>query len=136
MVLKVGTLSPSFSNSSELLTTVYDFSADAGAAGAFVMTPAAGAACLVKLLAVKVDTAVTSAGAATLAVGTSDSASCFIDSEGKASFSLAAVVTPSSVTTGNAGFVKLASGSTLDVTVEVAALTAGKLYFVWEILKY
>jgi hypothetical protein len=131
MVLKSGTLAPSFGNSSEVFTTVYDFSADGGTAGTFVMTAGASAACMVKLLAVKVAAAVTSTGAATIAVGTSASDSAFIDSEGKASFALGAVVTPDGASTGNAGFIKLAADATLDVTVEVEDLNAGKLYFVW-----
>lgn len=136
MVLRAGTLAPTFGNDSEIIKTVYDFSKDTGATGTYVMTAGAEAACMVKLLAIKVDAAVTSAGAATLIVGTSADDNAFIESEGKASFTLGAVVTPASVTTGINGFVKLAADATLDVTVETAALTAGKLTFVWEVMKF
>jgi len=131
MVLKAGTLGPSFSNDTQIIKTVYDFSADTGATGTYVMTAGAESACMVKLLAIKVDTAVTSDGSATLIVGTSADDNAFLQSEAKTSFALGAVVLPDV-----AGFVKLAADATLDVTVEVAALTAGKLTFVWEIMKF
>jgi hypothetical protein len=131
MVLRSGTLAPTFGNDSEVIKTVYDFSTDGGTAGTFVMTAGAESACMVKLLAIKVDTAVTSDGSATLIVGTSADDNAFLASEAKTSFALGAVVLPDV-----SGFIKLAADATLDVTVEVAALTAGKLTFVWEVMKF
>jgi hypothetical protein len=130
-MLKAGTLCPSFSNKPVLFETVYDFSEDTGALGTYVMTAGAEKACMVKLHAIKVNTAVTSDGSATLIVGTSADDNAYLASEAKASFTLGAVVLPDV-----AGFIKLAADATLDVKVEVAALTAGKLTFVWEILSF
>jgi len=131
MVLKAGTLSPTFGSNTEIFETTYDFSADTGAVATYVMTAGAGAACMVKLLGVKTEVAPLSAGAATISVGTSASGTAFLTTEGKASFALGALVPPD-VTT----FVKLAADATLDIAVGTAVLTAGKLICVWEVLKF
>lgn len=136
MVLRAGSFGQPFSNSAEFFETTYDFSSDAGAQGTFVMTAGASEACMVRLVAVKVETAVTSAGAATLSFETSTTANAFITTEGKASFSAGAVVTPESASTGTEGFVKIAADDTLDVTVATADLTAGKFTCVWEVMKF
>jgi len=130
-MLRAGSFGAGWKNQGDIFETVYDFSEDTGATGTYVMTAGADAACMVKLLAVKVNTAVTSDGAATLIIGTSADDNAFLESEGKASFALGAVVLPDV-----AGYVKLAADATLDVTVETAALTAGKLTFVWEVLPF
>ena len=128
MTLRTGTLGEGFANEGQIFETVYDFDVDAGATGDFVMTAGASGPIMVKLHAIKVDTAVTSAGAAAITVKTSDTDDAFLASEGKASFAIGAVVLPDT-----AGFVKLAADATLVAEVETADLTAGKLRFVWEV---
>ena len=137
MVLRKGTLGAGFSNAAEQFETVYDFSLDAGAQGTFAMTAAASEACMARLVAIKVVTALVGA-TATLTVDTSTTADAFLNSEPVASFSLGAVVIPENATTGGvAGFVKVAAADTLDFTIDaVADLTAGKLTFVWEVMNY
>ncbi len=130
-MLRAGTLDSGFTNQTEIIETVYDFSEDAGATGDLAMTAAAGQAMMVKLLAIKVNTALTSGGSATLTVETSTTADAFLNSEAVASFTVGSVILPDV-----AGFVKVASGDTLDFSIEVAALTAGKLTFVWELAKF
>ena len=136
MVLRAGTFGSGFTNAIERFETTYDFTADAGAKATFVMTAGAEEACLVKLVAVKCKTAATSGGSATISLETSTTANAFITTEAVASFSLGAIVTPESATTGTEGFVKVAADDTLDLTVATETLTAGKLVCVWEVLKY
>jgi len=136
MTLKSGTLGGGFTNKPQIINTVYDFSADGGTKTTYVMTPAASEDLLVKLVGMRVDTAPISSGAATIGVGTSDTAAAFVTTEGKATFVLNSFITPEACTTGTESFVKLASGSTLDCDVATEVLTAGKITFVWEIMKF
>lgn len=137
MVLRKGTLGAPFSNESALIETVYDFAADTGATGDYVMSAGASEALMVRLVAIKVDAACTSAGSALLTVEHSTTADIFLNSEPVATFAAAAVVIPENATTGGtAGFCKLVATDTLDFSIEAAALTAGKLTFVWEVMKY
>jgi len=131
MVLRVGTLDSGFTNSTELIETTYDFASDTGAAADYVMTAAAGKAMMARLVAIKVVTACTSGGSATLTVETSGTADAFLNSEAVASFTIGSVILPDV-----AGFVKVAADATLDFSIEVADLTAGKLTFVWELAKF
>ncbi len=138
MVLRAGTFGAPFSNTTDTFETVYDFSEDTGAkATSYVMTAAASEACMVRLVAIKVNTALVGA-TATLTVETSTTADAFLNSEPVAGFTIGAVVIPENATTGGtAGFVKVAAADTLDfVNDDVAALTAGKLTFVWEVKKF
>lgn len=131
MTLRKGSLGAGFSNEGQIFETVYDFDADTGAIGDYVMTAGASEDIMVKLHAIKVNTAVTSAGAAAITVKTSDTDNAFLTSEGKASFTLGAVVLPDV-----AGFVKVAADATLVAEIEDAAATAGKLTFVWEVRNF
>ena len=136
-MLRLGSLGAPFSNNSYIFETTYDFSEDTGAAGDYVMTAGASDAIMVRLLAVKVKTACTSGGSALLTVETSATADAFLNSEPVATFALGAVVSPTAATTGgNAGFIKLAADATLNFSIEAADLTAGKLVFVWEVMKF
>lgn len=136
MVLRAESFGAPFGNESSYIETTYDFSSDGGAKATFVMTGAAAEDCMVKLLAIKCETAMASTGNATLSVGTSASGTAFITTEAKTSFALAAVVTPESATTGIEGFVKVAAGATLDCAIGTEVITTGKFHFVWEIRKY
>lgn len=136
-MLRNGSVGSTFTNGSYIFETVYDFASDTGATGDYVMTAGADDAIMVKLLAIKVEAACTSGDAALLTVETSATADAFLNSEPVANFTLGAVVTPSVATTGgNAGFVKLAADATLNFSIEAHALTAGKLRFVWEVMKF
>jgi hypothetical protein len=136
MVLRKLSFGAPFTNEVSTFETEYDFSKDAGATGTLAMTNAASEALMVRLVAVKTETAPLGAGAL-LTVDTSTTADVFLNSEPIASFTLAGVFIPENATTGGtAGFVKVAAADTLDFTIEVAALTAGKLHFVWEVMKY
>lgn len=136
MVLRAGSFGAPFSNSSDVFETTYDFSADTGAQATYVMSAGASEACMIKLIAVKVETACTSGGNATVSIETSTSANAFITTEAYGSFTEGAVVTPESASTGTEGFVKIAADDTLDLTIATADLTAGKLICVWEVRKF
>jgi len=136
MTLKVGTLGGGFRNKPEIINTVYDFSVDGGTIKSYVMTAAASEDLLVKLVGMRVDTAITSTGAATLTVGNSDTAAAYVTTQGKATFTLNSFITPEACTTGTEGFVKLASGSTLTCAPATEVFSAGKVTFVWEVLKF
>ena len=137
MTLRLGSFGAPFGNESRIMETVYDFSADTGAVADYVLTAAADTDLMVKLVAIKSDVAPTSGGAALLTVETTATADAFLNSEPYATFALGSVVIPENATTGGtAGFVKVAATDTLQFSIEAAALTAGKLTFVWEIMEY
>lgn len=136
MTLRNGTLSAGFRNHPEIINTVYDFSVDGGTKTTYVMTPAAGEDMLVKLVGMRVDAAFASTGSMTLTVGNSDTATAYVTTEALATFVLNSFITPEACSTGTEGFVKLASGSTLDCAIATEVVTAGKITFVWEVLKF
>jgi len=95
------------------------------------MTAGASEAIMVKLIAIKVKTAATSGGSATLTVETSDTADAFLNSKAVASFTVGAVVRPDT-----AGFVKVEAADKLQFSIEAAALLTGELTFVWEVRNF
>jgi hypothetical protein len=108
----------------------YNFTNDAGAAG--LITPANNctipANAVITNVVINSTTAVTSAGAATISVGstgTGSSATAFLAATGKASFSLAAFVQGVPVPQTSSTFVKTTSSGAITITVATAALTAG-----------
>ena len=131
MTLRKGSLGAGFANEGQIFETVYDFTVDGGVAGDFTMTAGASEDIMVKLHAIKVNTAITSAGAATVTVKTSDTDEAFLAAEAKGTFTVGAVVLPDT-----AGFVKVAADATLQMEIEDAAATAGKLTFVWEVRNF
>jgi len=137
MTTRVGSFGAPFSNESRIMETVYDFSADTGAIADYVLTAAADKDLMVKLVAVKCETAATSGGSALLTVETTATADAFLNSEPVAGFALGAVVIPENATTGGtAGFVKVAATDTLQFSIEAATLLTGKLILVWEIMEF
>ena len=137
MTLRVGSFGAPLSNEIKLVETVYDFTADTGAIADYTLTAGADVDLMVKLVAVKVETAATSGGSALLTVETSATADAFLNSEPVATFAIGAVVIPENATTGGtAGFVKVAADATLQFSIEAATLLTGKLIFVWEVAKF
>lgn len=137
MTLRVGSFGAPLSNEIKLVETVYDFTADTGAIADYTLTAGADVDLMVKLVAVKVETGVTGGVGALVTVETSATADAFLNSEPFATFAVGAVVIPENATTGGtAGFVKVAADATLQLSIEVAALTAGKLTLVWEVARF
>jgi len=137
MTLRVGSFGAPFSNESTFMTTTYDFDVDTGAIADYTLTAGADEAIMVRLVAVKTETAPTSGGACLLTLETSATADAFLNSEPIASFTLAGVFNLDTSTTGSdAGFIKLAADTTLQFSVEAETLLTGKMHFVWEIMKF
>lgn len=127
-VTNAKTAGSGFTGKIETIEVTYDFANDGGATGALdLMT--ADAACTVRVMA-KVKTAATSGGSATLEVGKSGAT--------------ATAIAQSALTTINAegkllqpvGWMYLASGDKLIQTIGTAALTAGKITYLIEIVKF
>lgn len=123
-----------FRNSPEQVRVTYDFSDDAGATGVLNIFTADADVIITNFYAV-VKTACTSGGSMTLAVGTVADDDKFVDSVAVASLTANAVLAPPLVEgTPNTSNVptRLASGLSIIQTIEVAALTAGKIEYVIE----
>jgi len=103
---------------------VYDYSKDGGATGALTLFTA-GCNMVVHKVIAKVQTACTSGGSATVALCTNGAGAEFMAATAVASLTSNAVIdgVPS------AGAVYVASGTTVDVLIGTAALTAGKIEF-------
>lgn len=101
---------------------VYDFSVDGGAAGALTLFTA-GCNMVVHKCIMKVQTACTSGGSATVAVCSDGAGAEYVAATAVASLTANAII--AGVPT--AGGVRLASGSTMDILIETADLTAGKI---------
>lgn len=106
----------------EVLKCIYDFSVDGGAAGALTLFTA-GQDMVVHKCIMKVQTACTSGGSATVAVCSDGAGAEYCAATAVASLTANAIIggVPST------GGVRLASGSTCDILIETAALTAGKI---------
>lgn len=121
-----------FSNAREVIRVVYDFAVDGGATGALDVFTAEQNLVVVGFH-LKVLTAATSGGSATLIVGVSggDTDACLDATSGAvANLSANAVI-------GQEATVPfyLASGGKIIQTIGTAALTAGKIEYVFEVMK-
>lgn len=110
---------------------VYDFSKDGGAAGALTLFTAGCDMVLIKAIA-KVQTACTSGGSATVAVCSNGAGAEYIAQTAVASLTGNAVIAG----VPSAGGVYIASGTTIDMLIETAALTAGKIEFEFILSKF
>jgi hypothetical protein len=127
-VTNAKTAGAGFTGKIETLEVTYDFDNDAGATGALDLLTA-DSNCMVRVAA-KVKTACTSGGSATLEVGKSGAT--------------ATAIAQSALTTINAagkilqpvGWMYLASAEKLIQTIATAALTAGKITYLIEIVKF
>lgn len=119
-----------FKKSFEIVRAVYDFSVDAGAVGTLNLLSASGA-CIVKLLHAHVKTAVTSGGSLTADLGKS-AGTDFWSNKAVAALTVGSMHAVDAIG-GTAGVV-LAEGDTVDLKIEVAAATAGKVEFVFAVM--
>ena len=110
---------------------VYDFDKDAGATGALTLFTA-GCNMVVHKCIAKVQTACTSGGSATVAVCDNGAGAEFMAATAVASLTANAIIAG----VPSAGGVYLASGSTVDVLIGTAALTAGKIEFEFILSKF
>jgi len=128
---KLGTVI--FKNREHSMKCVYDFAKQGGAIGAInLKNSALDSTCVVpkgaiiRDVIVDVVTAVTSGGAATVALTTGQTAADLLGATAKTSFTLNALLAGVPVGTAATAF-KLTADRTLSATVATAALTAGKL---------
>jgi len=118
-----------FGNKREIVRVIYDFSKDAGATGDYTMLTASNDV-LVRMIGSKVITAAAGASA-TLDVGVG-----LTGQEYEAAGLVATYALNAFVGGDVAGFTKLSSGSILNLGVNTAALTAGKIEFIFEVVKF
>lgn len=124
------TITPPFSNDRSMVRVVWDFAVDGGATGDLDVLTADGA-CLVRCIGANVKTAVTSAGSLDLDLGKGAGGVEFLSSVAVASLTLASYQASASQ-----AFLKLADGEKIIMGIDVAAATAGKIEFIFEIVKF
>lgn len=116
-----------FANTTEIVRVMYDFAVDGGEVEDNTLITADGIV-LVKCIGAYVHTLVTSGGSATLELGKGASGAEFITQEAVATFAANAFYPSES-----ASFVKLANTEVINLGIAVAALTAGKIEFIFEV---
>ncbi len=121
------TVGAPFSNKNDIVRVIYNFAVDGGEVEDNTLIVADGII-LVKCIGAYVLTACTSDGSATIEVGKGTAGAEFISAEAVATFAAAAFYPSES-----AAFVKLANAEVINMGVAVAALTAGKIEFIFEI---
>lgn len=118
-----------FYNEAQLVRVVYDFSVDAGAVGALDLLTVSKAS-VVRLKHLVVKTACTSGGSATVAVGVTGATTAFVD----ATEGAVANLTANAVVDGASAPKYCAAGAKCVLTIGTAALTAGKVEAVFEVV--
>ena len=118
-----------FSNTSEIVRVTYDFTADGGEVEDNTLFTADGEV-LVRCVGAHVLTAVTSGGSATIDLGRGTSGTQFLSGSAISGFTAGAFVPSAS-----AAAIKLANGEIINMGVNVAALTAGKVEFIFELIQ-
>jgi hypothetical protein len=121
------TVGASFGNAVEVVRVVYDFANDTGAQ-ADLDVLVAESACVVHLKHAIVKTAVTSGGAAVLDLGKGDGGTEMWSNKAKAALTLNSLHLATAP-------VYLAATEKIVLGIEAADLTAGKIEFVFEIVK-
>jgi len=120
---------PSFSNAVELVRVIYDFAIDGGATGDLTLLTSVGAT-VVKLKYMRVVTAVTSGGSLTLDLGKTSGDEFFAD------IAVANLTLDSMhLAVATTGVVELTDGEVVAMGIIAAAATAGKMEFVFEVIK-
>ena len=135
---KYRTSNGGFHNDIETHRIVYDFSVDAGATGVLNIFMADQDVLLLDFMAV-VKTTCTSGGSAVLDVGVTGDDDKLVDGIAVASLAAGAVFqSPLVEATPNTKQlpVKIASGEKILQTIVTAALTAGKIEYIFRIMKY
>ena len=117
-----------FSNAKDIVRVVYDFAEDAGAIGDLEAIQSSGD-CVVMLEYAIVKTACTSGGSMTLDLGKNGGAE-FLSGVAVAALTLDSMHLPSAPAA-----VELADGESVDMGIATAALTAGKIEFVFGIYR-
>lgn len=118
-----------FPNAAEIVRVVYDFAEDGGATAGTLELLEAKEKIAVKLKHAHVLAAATSAGSATVSVGKGSSGDEFLDAQAVAGLTLNAALA------GEGGVVYLAAGDKIEQNIATAALTAGKIEYVFEVIK-
>jgi len=127
-VLKAAkTVGAPFSNTVEVVRVIYDFAQEGGEVEDNTVLTADGDV-LVRCIGAHILVAPTSGGSATIDLGKGASGVQFISTEAIATFTLNSFYASES-----AAAVKLAAGEVINMGVATAALTAGKIEFIFEI---
>lgn len=122
------TIGPSFPNAAEIVRVVYDFAVDGGAIGALDAIEATDT-CVVSMKHAHVISAVTSDGAVEFSIGSEANTNEFLNAEVKADLA------ENDVLSSVGSKVRLVSGDKIQLDIAVAAITAGKVEFVFEVVK-
>lgn len=115
----------------EFFEIEYDFSKDGGAVGALDLFQAKER-CLVVLAYMKVKTACTSGGSATVSVGKTGDVTGMVGATAVASLTLGAQILGAALDDSH----KLAADDVVQMDIGTAALTAGKIVFCFEVIKF
>lgn len=108
----------------ELIKITYDFAVDGGAVGSLTLfTPKQDM--IVHKAVMKVKTACTSGGSATVSVGVTGSVASYVAATAVASLTANAII--SGVSTWGAGGIRAVADTAVVLDIAVAALTAGKI---------
>jgi hypothetical protein len=118
-----------FDNERQLVRVTYDFAKDGGAVGQLDLFTA-DEACLVKLAEMHVKTTCTSGGAATVSVGKPADLAGQVAATAVASLTSGAAILGAALDASH----ELAAGGKVQMDIAVAALTAGKIEYVFEII--
>ncbi len=120
-----------YTNEIEVVRVTYDFAKDGGAVGALDLFEAP-AASLVKLAEMHVQTACTSGGSATVSAGKSADLAGMIGATAVASLTAGAAILGAAIDGSHA----LAAADVVKMEIATAALTAGKIDFVFHVIKF
>ena len=115
----------------ELIEIEYDFAKDGGAVSAIDIFKAIDAM-MVMVAYMKVKTTCTSGGSATVSVGKSGDAAGLVAATAVASLTAGAAIDGASI----GSVYKLAADDVVQMDIAVAALTAGKIVFGFEVIKF
>jgi len=120
------TFSAGFTGETKRVGLIYDFSKDGGAySGKVYILGTLDGKALIEKVIVRVLTAVTSGGSATVIVGHTDNDDCFVDATAGAVANLGADKVGAAATTSVP--LVLADGKKITMTIGTADLTAGKV---------
>jgi hypothetical protein len=119
-----------FNNQPEIVRVVYDFAKDAGAVGQLDLLTAKVAS-IVKFAYARVITTCTSGGAATVSAGKAADLAGIIGATAVASLVADAIILGAAPDQSHV----LAADAKIQMDIATAALTAGKIEFVFEVIK-
>ena len=123
------TIGGGFSNAGELVHVTYDFAVDGGEVEDNILLTASND-CLVEFVCIDVKTAVTSGGSLVMDLGKGAGGTQFLSDKAVAALTLDAIIGPDSVATK---MVELSAAETIQMGIEAAAATAGKVKYSFRI---